>query len=72
MERGFERRGDERYDTVAATQLRFADADYAGDLGRWQADQDRLAAIGRSQCGIGRRRGWPRRSERRGVRLTGD
>lgn len=42
--RPFERRGDERYDVVPATQLRFAAADYDGDLGRWSADQDRVTA----------------------------
>ncbi len=44
--RPFERRGDERYDVVPATQLRFAAGDYDGDLGRWRADQDRLLAGG--------------------------
>ncbi len=42
--RPFERRGDERYDTVPATQLRIADSDYDGDLRRWYHDQDRLLA----------------------------
>ena len=42
--RSFERRGDERYDTIPATQLRFAAADYDGDLGRWKADQDRVVS----------------------------
>ncbi len=42
--RRFERRGDERYDIVPATQLRFAAVDYDGDLGRWKADQDRVVA----------------------------
>ncbi len=42
--RPFERRGDERYDSIPATQLRFAAADYDGDLVRWQSDQDRLVS----------------------------
>ena len=42
--RSFERRGDERYDNIPATQLRFAAADYDRDLARWTADQERLTA----------------------------
>ncbi len=42
--RRFERRGDERYDHVPATQLRFAAADYDGDLARWSADQEHFTA----------------------------